>query len=284
MSLNLVKDIKAALAQLNPADVRKMSERTISVGIAAATESDYAVLERLLTSIGPASSSHIHRVSANSALELHDLVFCHEDSPCPEGAFFFSPSNANAAIERVLDAKPDLEIPLARQFPIFRSCVLTRVIQRTARENAIFALVTALPDVMPNLLELPWSVAEFAGDTAFLTINQVRMAFLIAAAHGKPVGYIEQKMELATIAAGAFGWRAIARELVGKIPLGGGLIPKAGIAFAGTYVMGLGLERLHRTGSMMNRQESREAYAVALAKGKDIAKSIAANFKKRNAA
>ena len=64
---------------------------------------------------------------------------------------------------------------------------------------------------MPNLLELPWSVAEFAGDTAFLTINQVRMAFLIAAAHGKPVGYVEQKMELATIAAGAFGWRAIAQ-------------------------------------------------------------------------
>ena len=42
----------------------------------------------------------------------------------------------------------------------------------------------------------------------------------------------------------AFGWRALARELVGHIPLGGGLIPKGAIAYAGTYVVGKGLEYL----------------------------------------
>ena len=123
MSLNLVNDIKKALAQLNPADVRKLSERSISIGIAAASEDGYAALEQFLTSVGPASFSHLHRVSANSALELHDLVLCHEDSPCPDGAFFFSPGNANLSIERVLDAKPDLRNPAGSPVPCFPAVV-----------------------------------------------------------------------------------------------------------------------------------------------------------------
>jgi len=289
MSLNLIKDIKSALAHLNPTDVRRLSERTISIGIAAQTEAGYVSIEKFLTSAGmTASVSHIHRVSANSAMELHDVVICAEGTMCPHGAFALSAKAPQQTIDAILDARQELEIPLARQFPVFRPCVLTRIIQRTARENAMFSLVTALPNVVPNLLELPWAVGEFATDTAFLTINQVRMAFLIAAANGKPVGYAEQKLELASIAAGAFGWRAIARELVGKIPLGGGLIPKAAISFAGTYVVGLGLERLHRTGAGMERSEAKMAYDQALEKGKGIAKSLMAgmktNIKRRNAA
>ena len=289
MSLNLIKDIKSALANLNPTDVRRLSERTVSIGMAAASESGYAALEKFLTSTGGAASArHIHRVSANSALQLHDVVLCAEGTPCPPGAFVLSTSTPQQTIDTVLDARQELEISLARQFPVFRQCVLTRIIQRTSRENALFSIVTALPNVVPNLLELPWTVGEFATDTAFLTINQVRMAFLIAAANGKPVGYVEQKLELASIAAGAFGWRAIARELIGKIPLGGGLIPKAAIAFAGTYVVGLGLERLHRTGSSMDRNETKVAYAQAIEKGKGIAKSLISGMKigtkKRNAA
>ena len=89
--------------------------------------------------------------------------------------------------------------------------------------------------MVPNFIELPWAIGEFASDTAFLTANQVRMAFQIAAACGKDVGLGKQKGAVLSIAAGAFGWRALARELVGKIPLGGGLIPKGAIAYAGTY-------------------------------------------------
>ena len=290
MSLNLLKDIKSALHNLNPTDVRRMSERSVSLGIAASSESSYAAIERFLSGGATAvTSSHIHRVSANSAMELHDVVLCASDTVCLPGCFVFSAENPQATVEAILDAKQEIEISLARQFPVFRQSTITRIIQRTARENAMFSLVTALPNVIPNMLELPWAVGEFATDTAFLTINQIRMAFLISAANGKPVGYVEQKLELASIAAGAFGWRAIARELIGKIPLGGGLIPKAAISFAGTYVVGLSLERLHRTGTSLNRNETRDAYAVALEKGKGIARSLISSIrntgpKKRNAA
>ena len=55
-------------------------------------------------------------------------------------------------------------------------------------ERAVFADHGA-PNVVPSVIDLPWAVGEFATDTAFLTMNQMRMALLLAAAHGRPVGY-----------------------------------------------------------------------------------------------
>ena len=290
MSLNLIKDIKSAYAHLNPGDVQRLSERPLSIGLAAGGEAGYRSLEQFLapaansrsTSLGGFAS--LNRVSAASGPGSHDLVLCEEGILCPSTAFVFRAADPKGAVEAVLDGVPDLEIPLARHFAVFREPVVTRIIQRTARENALFSLVTALPNVVPNLLELPWAIGEFATDTAFLTINQVRMAFLIAAAHGNSVGYGDQKMEIATIAAGAFGWRAIARELVGKIPLGGGLIPKAAVAFAGTYVVGLGLDRFHRTGAPLSQSERRQAYSHALERGRGIVKQMIPKLKNRNVA
>jgi hypothetical protein len=120
-------------------------------------------------------------------------------------------------------------------------------------------------------LELPWAIAEFASDTAFLTANQLRMAFLIAAASDRSVGYREQKSEVATVVAGAFGWRAIARQLVGKIPFGGGLIAKAAVAYAGPRVVGLSLERLYSIGYTYSRDEREAMYADALERGRKVA-------------
>ena len=80
-----------------------------------------------------------------------------------------------------------------------------------SRENALFAVATALPNVVPSLIELPWAFGEFASDTAFLTANQVRMAFQIAAACGKDVGLGQQKGAVLTIAAAPSAgapWRA----------------------------------------------------------------------------
>ena len=102
-------------------------------------------------------------------------------------------------------------------------------------------------------------------------MNQIRMGFLLAAASDREVGYREQRSEIASIAMGAFGWRALARELVGKVPFGGGLIPKAAIAWAGTFVAGLSLERLYRLGYGFTRVERRTAYEDAFENGKQIA-------------
>ena len=153
--------------------------------------------------------------------------------------------------------------------------MVERTIHAVARENALFALATALPDIIPSLVELPWAFGEFASDTVFLTGNQIRMAFLIAAAYGKEVGFGSQKGAILSIAAGAFGWRALARELVGKIPLGGGLIPKGAIAYAGTYAVGKSLELYYRGQGTLTRGQRRMLYREALDRGREVAAAAA---------
>jgi len=99
----------------------------------------------------------------------------------------------------------------------------------------------------------------------------VRMAFLLAAAGGREPGFARQKAEILAIAAGAFGWRAIARELAGKIPFGGGLIPKGAIAYAATFAVGKALERFYYAGAPFTPEEHAEAYRLAYERGKLVA-------------
>lgn len=198
------------------------------------------------------------------------------------GAFVYSRSKPDQVICDILERHPELKLALARQFMPFRKPVSDEIILNVSKENALFSVATSVPTLMP-LIALPWAVGEFASDTAFLTMNQIRMAFMLAAANDRVIGYREQKAEIASLFAGAFGWRAIARELIGVIPMGAGIIPKAGIAFAGTYVMGLSLERFYRIGYGMTPAERKQAYADAIERGKTVAASILNSYKTQKA-
>ena len=194
--------------------------------------------------------------------------------------FGFDPLSPASTVNTILHRRPDLAVPLALHVLPFREEVSRRMVKKIAKENALFSLATALPDIVP-FVSLPWAIGEFASDTAFLTANQIRMAFLLAAANDRDVGYHEQRGEIGTIILGAFGWRALARELVGKIPWGGGLVPKAAIAYAGTRVVGLSLERYYRLGKAYTRAERRLAYEDALERGKHLVGGLIEGFQQR---
>lgn len=280
MQLNVLKDIRKIYAGLNPDEIRGTAWRDINVGLVASSDEMYRRMEAFLAPAG-SDSQALRAVSAAGSLapgeatSRYDFVLCEPGVPVPRNGYLFESDDAGSLARLILDENPKLDLALARTFPLFRAPAASRIIHSISQENALFSLVTALPNVIPSILDLPWAVGEFATDTAFLTMNQIRMALQLAAAHGRPVGYAEQKIELGTIIAGAFGWRALARELVGKIPLGGGLIPKAAIAFAGTYVVGLGLEKYNRTGAGMTRQQGKDAYAAAFEHGKKVAGELA---------
>lgn len=280
MNLNLLKDIKNAYANLKPGGVRDLAEKSVSVGIITSTDEKADFIRSFLGQ----TESTVERVTESAPASNFDLLLVEPDFPKPAGAFEFRFRNPDWTLDNILDAHQELEVALARNYPAFREKVVDRIINRTAQENALFSVVTALPNVIPSFLELPWAMGEFASDTAFLTMNQVRMAFLIAASNDHAIGYEQQKFELGTIVLGAFGWRALARELVGKIPLGGGLIPKAAIAYAGSYVVGKGLDKLHRTGSGFDKKERRALYDAAVEKGKRVVGQIVDSVKNRNAA
>jgi hypothetical protein len=288
--MSIFGELKQALSNLRPEEVRQTAGRSLSVGLVAGSNAGYTAMENFFA---PRDLSRerraqvltmLHRAGDPGIPERFDLVLYEHQLPRAENAFTFHSYEPSRTVKEILEQRSELGLPLARHFAPFRRPVVNQVMYSVSRENALFALATALPNIIPNLVELPWAIGEFASDTAFLTMNQVRMAFLIAAASDSLIGYREQKAEIASIVTGAFGFRAIARELVGKIPFGGGLIPKAAVAFAGTYVVGLSLERYHRVGYGLTREERRQEYEKALAHGRTVAEVLLAGLKKVDAA
>ncbi len=277
--LKTLKQARAAFGMLNPEEVRRIASKPIHVGLVAASESGYSEMEDFLVppSLGRderiGRMSWVHRAGDENAPSNVDVILYQQGLRVPEEAFEFRRSDPQSSVCDILRRKADDGLALARQFPAFRKPVIDRVVMSTSRENALFAIATALPNIVPSALELPWAFGEFASDTAFLTANQVRMAFQIAAACGREVGFAEQKGALLSIAGSAFGWRALARELAGKIPLGEGLIPKGAIAFAGTFVLGKGLERAYN-GAAFTSDERESVYREALDHGKTVAESL----------
>ena len=293
MPIQFFSNIKKAISNLDPEEARRHAERPIRLFLYADSERAYRQMEEFFA---PPELSESRRAQLQHRIyrategflpaERHDLEIYYEDSPhdilAPSSQVFaFRPDRPIQTIHQVLHHRRDLAIPLAVHIQPFREEVSQRIIKKVAKENALFALATALPDIVP-FLSLPWAIGEFASDTALLTANQFRMAFLLAAANDRDIGYREQKAEMVSIMMGAFGWRALARELAGKIPLGGGLIPKAAIAYAGTRVVGLSLERLYRIGHAYTREERRLAYEDALQRGRTFATSLLDGIRAKN--
>ncbi len=281
--------LRQAISTLNPDEVRQMAERRVAISLTANQAHTYQAMADWLL---PAGLSAAKRAEASKMIylageadrpEKFDLEIYAEDSIAPAGAILFYRDDPRRTVREVLERYEALGLPLARLFPPFREEVCSRLIHKVAVENATFSLATALPNIAP-VLGLGWAVGEFASDAVVLTMNQLRLAFLLGAANDRSVGYADQRTEVASIVAGAFGWRAVARELVGKIPLGGGLLPKAAIAFAGTYVVGRSLERYYRLGYKYTRNERRAAYEDAFEKGKQIASGLLERVKNRKSA
>jgi hypothetical protein len=287
LALSVLKDIRRIYAGLNADEIRGSAYRDLNIGLMTSSEEGHLEMERFLVpwwlddAARAEALKSVHLVNGSDHNRF-DFVLCEAGVPLPPNGYRFNPADTELMTRAIVADHHSLELAMARRFPLLRRPVADKIIHRISRENALFALVTALPNVIPSVIDLPWALGEFATDTAFLTMNQIRMALLMAAAHGRPIGYTEQKAQIAVIAAGAFGWRALARELVGKIPLGGGLIPKAAVAFAGTYVVGLGLEKVNRTGAGLSRDEKKDAYADAFAKGKEAVQELAPAIVKRS--
>jgi hypothetical protein len=280
MAVNVLEQVRRAVANLNPQEVRSTAERRLAVRLVARSEEEYRAMEDFLSPPGHSIRKRreqfgaLFRDAGGDGPAEFDLELFAEGLPAPAEAFVFSTRAPSLTVGEILGRREELGLALARYFTPFRRPVSSRIITAVAKENALFALATALPNIAPGLVQLPWALAEVGSDTAFLTVNQIRMIFLLAGAHDRAVGYREQRAEIASVIAGAFGWRALARELAGKIPFGGGLVPKAAVAFAGTYTVGRSTQRFYEIGAAYTRQERRQAFESALGRGRQVAQSL----------
>lgn len=277
--LKYIKQARAAFGLLNPEEVRRRAARTIHVGLVASSEEAFCAMEDFLVprslprEVRIEMMGQVHRAGDENVPEKVDLVLYEDTLEVPDEAYAFHRNDLDATAKEILDNEDELSLALARQFPSFRKPVIDALIHTIAKENALFTITTALPNVLPSVLSFPWAIGEFASDTAFLTANQIRMAFLISAACGEDIGLANQKGAVISIIGSAFGWRALARELAGKIPLGQGLIPKGAIAYAGTFVVGKAIQRFH-SGATLSHEERETEYREALDHGRNVAQSL----------
>lgn len=145
-------------------------------------------------------------------------------------------SAARQALARVfLEAAPRLQLALARWCPALRDAVVERLVRETSTANAQFALMSSIPSVLPFVGGLFGGVA----DTVVLTKNQALLLFKLAGVHGRDVSDKTRLIaEILPVIGGAFLWRTLARGLIGLFPAYVSAVPKAGVAYVGTYTVG----------------------------------------------
>lgn len=127
---------------------------------------------------------------------------------------------ADLLVAAVVDAAGDSAVAMSAKLPALRDETCRVIIKRTARQNAVVGALFIIP----------------GADMPVMTMNEARMVFRIAAAHGESVG-TERALELLGVIGSGFGLRAIARQLVDFIP-GPGWVIKSGIAWSGTRALG----------------------------------------------
>jgi uncharacterized protein (DUF697 family) len=166
---------------------------------------------------------------------------------------------ASALLERVtravLQLVPDQAMALGRRFPTFRQAVAEQLIRDTSRVNAEFALVSSLPAMIPVV----GGLASGAADTVVLTKNQAMLVYKLAGLHGRDLkDYLPLALEIAPVVGSAFLWRSVARTLVGMLPAIVGGVPKAAVAFAGTFAVGEMARYYYHTGQRPSPEVARK--------------------------
>ena len=172
-----------------------------------------------------------------------------------------SPEVATAGVLAPLVVKAldeEYLVPLAKVYPYFRQAACERVIRKNARENAVI-----------GLLPIP------GADMPVMTANQARMVLHLAAAYGEELSFQRARELLGVLAAG-FGLRALTRQVVKVVPVGG-WAAAAAIGYAGTVAMGRStMLYFERGGQKVGQEEMEEIRRRAT----EEAKGFVARFRR----
>lgn len=132
---------------------------------------------------------------------------------------------------------PQVVVILARNWSSVRKVFCKTLTRRTALRNGIRSGISSLPLRAVPVVGPVLAMLATSAETMMLTASQLRLSFVIAAAHNRPLDFFDRISELWPIIGSAFGFRGFSRKLVKLLPnLGAGL--KASIAFSGTYGIG----------------------------------------------
>ncbi len=179
-------------------------------------------------------------------------------------------------LPHLIDVCKNVEIAVGRRLPILRTTVAAKL----TRDAALNALkVSGASAIIDNVPVVGAFLGAFvsAGDMMAITGIQMMLMLQIRATFGKDPD-VAQMWELLPIVGGGFGWRALARELSGFIPVGGILI-KSAIAYAGTVVVGEGATFYELHGRHMATVDAAKVYEDARAAAQTFAREMLARIR-----
>lgn len=240
-----------SITSLSVDEITSEAERPFSIALIGSVDQTDALADRLARDISAPPDSPRAFADISPYVTRH----LYSQSAPPE-ALHLDASAANldetalaATLARIVVSHRPLRLALARHIPAFRPAVVAQLIGETSWTNAKIATFSAIPAVIPFAdIFMP---ATAVGDMLLLTKNQGTMLLRIAAAYGLPIDLRVRTRELLPVVGSAFGWRALARELVGLVPGGVGLVFKGSIAYAGTYTVGKTAQIYYTTGHVL---------------------------------
>ncbi len=185
---------------------------------------------------------------------------------------YASANNPQSLLENfvpvMLELLPDQLIALARQFPLFRVPAANLLIGETCFSNAAYSLSSGLAGVVPALI-VPMNIS----DMVVLSKAQAFLVYKLGLSLGLSTEWRDYVAEFGSVVGSGFLWRQLARQLVGLIPVWG-IVPKVGVAYAGTYVVGHAVLKWYLTGKHLSPQQMRAFYLQAFDKGKQVGRKL----------
>lgn len=170
-----------------------------------------------------------------------------------------------------------VEIAVGRNLPVLRETVAAKL-TRDAAQNALkVSLASAVVDHIPVVGFVLGAVAS-AGDMVAITGIQVMLLLHIEAVYGRDPD-LGRAWQLLPIIGGGLGWRTLARELVGFVPVAGIAI-KGAIAYAGTIVVGEGVTFFQQNGEHMTKGQAAKLYDRAKGDAMRAARDFLAKFRR----
>jgi len=177
----------------------------------------------------------------------------------------------------IVDAAKGVEIAVGRRLPPLRETVAAKLTRDAANNALKVALASAVVDHIPVVGVVLGAFAS-AGDMVAITGIQMMLLLHIQATYGKDPD-VQRMWQLLPVIGGGFGWRTLARELVGFVPVAGIAI-KGAIAYAGTIVVGEGVTFFMEHGTHMSKGDAKQVYERTKDDAMRFARELIGRFKK----
>ncbi|MBV8372180.1 MAG: hypothetical protein JOY69_02880 [Candidatus Eremiobacteraeota bacterium] len=204
-------------------------------------------------------------------------------SPPDPGASaeYVTPSISREALRsrlfpHLVECARGLEIAVGRRLPPLRETVAAKLTRDAAKNALKVSLASAVVDHIP-VVGLVLGAFASAGDMVAITGIQMMLLLHIEAAYGRDPD-VQRMWQLLPVVGGGFGWRTLARELSGFIPVAGIAI-KGAIAYAGTIVVGESVTFFLEHGRHMTRGQATRIFENTKRDAMTFARDFIARFR-----